>query len=276
MRWICSSSPSASGSWRKWNPAVTGTIGSRAAARRDQGNGDGLPGEAEPARAHGQRAAGDGRPGIARRQRLDRLDAEAAAVSGRRGERTARSCSSACRAPCSSCCSSFCRCFRWSCSASGAPRATPRSPTGTWTTTPPSSVKAPISPFSGRSLLMAAVVAVICLVYAWPCAYLIAKHGGRYRLLLVLLTAAPFLTGPPALRCSRSWGRSACSTTRCRPRPAADQRTRHQRAARSGWSISGSRSARRPSVAPNFDFQLLEVAKVRRQALAGVRRSPGR
>ena len=39
---------------------------------------------------------------------------------------------------------------------------------------------------------MAAVVAVICLVYAWPCAYLIAKHGGRYRLLLVLLTAAPF------------------------------------------------------------------------------------
>jgi ABC-type spermidine/putrescine transport system permease subunit I len=49
--------------------------------------------------------------------------------------------------------------------------------------------------FLGRSLLMAAVVSLICLIYSWPCAYLIAKHGGRYRLLLVLLTAAPFLTG---------------------------------------------------------------------------------
>ena len=38
-------------------------------------------------------------------------------------------------------------------------------------------------------------VSLVCLVYAWPCAYLIAKHGGRYRLVLVLLTAAPFLTG---------------------------------------------------------------------------------
>ena len=46
-----------------------------------------------------------------------------------------------------------------------------------------------------RSLLMAAAVSLVCLVYAWPCAYLIAKHGGRYRLVLVLLTAAPFLTG---------------------------------------------------------------------------------
>ncbi len=49
--------------------------------------------------------------------------------------------------------------------------------------------------FLGRSLLMAFAVALICLIYAWPCAYLIAKHGGRYRLILVLLVAAPFLTG---------------------------------------------------------------------------------
>lgn len=46
-----------------------------------------------------------------------------------------------------------------------------------------------------RSLLMAGAVSLVCLVYAWPCAYLIARHGGRYRLVLVLLAAAPFLTG---------------------------------------------------------------------------------
>jgi ABC-type spermidine/putrescine transport system permease subunit I len=46
-----------------------------------------------------------------------------------------------------------------------------------------------------RSVAMALAVALICLIYTWPCAYVIAKHGGRYRLLLVLLTAAPFLTG---------------------------------------------------------------------------------
>jgi ABC-type spermidine/putrescine transport system permease subunit I len=45
------------------------------------------------------------------------------------------------------------------------------------------------------SSLMAAIVSLVCLLYSWPCAYLIAKHGGRYRLVLVLLTAAPFLTG---------------------------------------------------------------------------------
>lgn len=49
--------------------------------------------------------------------------------------------------------------------------------------------------FLVRSLLMASAVSLICLGYAWPCAYLIAKHGGQYRLVLVLLTAAPFLTG---------------------------------------------------------------------------------
>lgn len=49
--------------------------------------------------------------------------------------------------------------------------------------------------FLGRSLVMAAVVTLIALIYAYPVAYFIAKKGGRYRLLLVLLTAAPFLTG---------------------------------------------------------------------------------
>ena len=49
--------------------------------------------------------------------------------------------------------------------------------------------------FLGRSVVMALAVSLICLVYAYPVAYLIAKHGGHYRLTLVLLTAAPFLTG---------------------------------------------------------------------------------
>ena len=46
-----------------------------------------------------------------------------------------------------------------------------------------------------RSLVMAAAVSLVCLVIAWPIAYVIARHGGRYRLLLVLLLAAPFFTG---------------------------------------------------------------------------------
>ena len=49
--------------------------------------------------------------------------------------------------------------------------------------------------FLWRSLVMATSVTLIAVVYAWPVAYLIAKHGGRYKLVLVLLTAAPFLTG---------------------------------------------------------------------------------
>ena len=49
--------------------------------------------------------------------------------------------------------------------------------------------------FLWRSLVMAVTVTLAAVLYAWPVAYLIAKHGGRYRLLLVLLTAAPFLTG---------------------------------------------------------------------------------
>lgn len=46
-----------------------------------------------------------------------------------------------------------------------------------------------------RSLLGALATSLICLLYAWPVAYFIARHGGRYRLLLVLLLAAPFFTG---------------------------------------------------------------------------------
>lgn len=49
--------------------------------------------------------------------------------------------------------------------------------------------------FLARSVAMALAVSLVCLLYAWPCAYFIARHGGRYRLILVLLTAAPFLTG---------------------------------------------------------------------------------
>jgi len=49
--------------------------------------------------------------------------------------------------------------------------------------------------FLWRSLVMAVLVSLVCLIYAYPVAYLIAKHGGRFRLILVLLTAAPFLTG---------------------------------------------------------------------------------
>jgi ABC-type spermidine/putrescine transport system permease subunit I len=46
-----------------------------------------------------------------------------------------------------------------------------------------------------RSILGALATSLICLVLAWPVAYFIARHGGRYRLLLVLLIATPFFTG---------------------------------------------------------------------------------
>ena len=49
--------------------------------------------------------------------------------------------------------------------------------------------------FIWRSLVMAVSVSLACLIYAYPVAYLVAKRGGRYRLILVLLTAAPFFTG---------------------------------------------------------------------------------
>lgn len=46
-----------------------------------------------------------------------------------------------------------------------------------------------------RSLTMATLVSLACLIYAWPVALFLARYGGRYRLILILLTAAPFLTG---------------------------------------------------------------------------------
>jgi ABC-type spermidine/putrescine transport system permease subunit I len=49
--------------------------------------------------------------------------------------------------------------------------------------------------FLWRSIAGAAATSIICLLYAWPVAYFIARHGGRYRLLLVLFLAAPFFTG---------------------------------------------------------------------------------
>jgi len=46
-----------------------------------------------------------------------------------------------------------------------------------------------------RSLVTAILVTLVCLLCGWPVAYFIARYGGRYRLLLVLLLAAPFFTG---------------------------------------------------------------------------------
>lgn len=46
-----------------------------------------------------------------------------------------------------------------------------------------------------RSLTMAVVVSLFCMLYGWPIAYFIARYGGRYRLLMILALAAPFFTG---------------------------------------------------------------------------------
>ncbi|WP_434362498.1 ABC transporter permease [Parasalinivibrio latis] len=46
-----------------------------------------------------------------------------------------------------------------------------------------------------RSLGMAICVSLVCLLYGWPVAYFIACHGGKYRLVMLLLTSAPFFTG---------------------------------------------------------------------------------
>ena len=46
-----------------------------------------------------------------------------------------------------------------------------------------------------RSLVMATIVSAICIIIAWPVAYSIILYGGRYRLLLTLGFAVPFLTG---------------------------------------------------------------------------------
>jgi ABC-type spermidine/putrescine transport system permease subunit I len=49
--------------------------------------------------------------------------------------------------------------------------------------------------FLVRSLVMATAVSLICTLIAWPVAYAIILYGGRYRLLLTLAFAVPFLTG---------------------------------------------------------------------------------
>ncbi len=49
--------------------------------------------------------------------------------------------------------------------------------------------------FLMRSLVMASAVSLICTLLAWPVAYGITLYGGRYKLLLTLAFAVPFLTG---------------------------------------------------------------------------------
>ncbi len=46
-----------------------------------------------------------------------------------------------------------------------------------------------------RSLSMATIVSLICLVFSWPIAFFIARYGGKFKLIYLLLTSAPFLTG---------------------------------------------------------------------------------
>lgn len=49
--------------------------------------------------------------------------------------------------------------------------------------------------FMLRSLTSALIVSVVCVALAWPIAYFVIRYGGRYKLLLVLGLAVPFLTG---------------------------------------------------------------------------------
>ncbi len=46
-----------------------------------------------------------------------------------------------------------------------------------------------------RSLLQAVCVSAFLVVVSWPIAFFIVRHGGRYRLILSLLLAVPFLSG---------------------------------------------------------------------------------
>ncbi|WP_245488822.1 ABC transporter permease [Mesorhizobium sp. M7D.F.Ca.US.004.03.1.1] len=46
-----------------------------------------------------------------------------------------------------------------------------------------------------RSLFMAIFVSVFSVVVSWPIAFFIVRHGGRYKLILSLLLAVPFLSG---------------------------------------------------------------------------------
>jgi len=49
--------------------------------------------------------------------------------------------------------------------------------------------------FIMRSLLMATFVSLVSLMFAWPVAFYIARYGGKFKLIYLLLTSAPFLTG---------------------------------------------------------------------------------
>ena len=120
-----------------------------------------------------------------------------------------------------------------------------------------------------RSLLTAALVSLVCLVFAWPVAYFIAKHGGRYRLLLVLLLAAPFFTGV-ILRVTGAAG----SVRADRPGEHGARRLRYR--GRSGVLMYTPFAAGLGLVylfipfmvtaiylsLVNFNFELLEVAKI--------------
>ncbi len=46
-----------------------------------------------------------------------------------------------------------------------------------------------------RSLFMASVVSFVSLVVAWPVAFFITRYGGQFKIILLLLTSTPFLTG---------------------------------------------------------------------------------
>lgn len=51
------------------------------------------------------------------------------------------------------------------------------------------------SVFFVRSLVMATCVSAFLVVVSWPIAWFIVRYGGRYRLILSLLLAVPFLSG---------------------------------------------------------------------------------
>ncbi|WP_434291240.1 ABC transporter permease [Celeribacter sp. SCSIO 80788] len=49
--------------------------------------------------------------------------------------------------------------------------------------------------FLWRSFAVATMACAISMVITWPAAYFIAKHGGRWKTILLLAIAAPFFTG---------------------------------------------------------------------------------
>ena len=49
--------------------------------------------------------------------------------------------------------------------------------------------------FLMRSIVTASVVSLVSLIISWPIAFYIARYGGKYKIILLLLTSAPFLTG---------------------------------------------------------------------------------